>query len=263
MNSPQETIPQVSVVVPAYNEEARLQGSLSRIISYLEPKPYSSEILVVDDGSTDRTRETAEAQLACSPVAGRVIRHQANRGKGYAVRRGFSESRGGILLFTDADLSTPIEEFDHLYQALSSGADIAIGSRALPESKVEVHQPWYRERMGKTFNLFVRLLAVRDIRDTQCGFKAFRGEAIYPMLPHLAVDGFAFDVEMLFLARKRGLRIDQIPVRWRNDPNTRVNAIGDSSRMLLELLRIRWLALRGRYSVYLASREPKNSVLGG
>lgn len=251
MNQPAETIPEVSVVVPAYNEERRLPGSLVRIAVYLERHPYASEIVVVDDGSADRTRKAAEAALASCPVPSRVVRYEPNRGKGYAVRRGFTESRGRILLFTDADLSTPIEEFDRLYAAVESGADVAIGSRALRESRVEVHQPWYRERMGKTFNLLVQALVMPGVRDTQCGFKAFRGDVIRPMLPHLMVDRFAFDVEILYLAKRRGYRIVEIPVVWRNDPNTRVNAIGDSARMLKELLRLRWSALRGRYRDYL------------
>jgi dolichyl-phosphate beta-glucosyltransferase len=252
MNSAPEAVPEVSVVVPAYNEERRLPGNLSTIISYLKEKPYSSEIIVVDDGSTDETQRIAQDLLCSSSVPGRVIRYTPNRGKGHAVRRGFSESRGVIFLFTDADLSTPIEEFDRLYAALESGADVAIASRALRDSNVQVHQPWYRERMGKGFNLLVRMVAIRGICDTQCGFKAFRGDAIRPMLPHLVVDGFAFDVEILLLARKRGMRIEQIPVRWRDDPNTRVSAIRDSSRMLMELLAIRWRALRGGYERYFA-----------
>jgi len=249
-----EDMVDVSVVIPAYNEEKRLAESLPRVMSFFGGKDFSAEIVVVDDGSRDRTADLAGELLAGSAVPGRVISHSPNRGKGYAVRRGFKEAKGRILLFSDADLSTPIEEFDRLRDALDEGADVAIGSRALAESRVEVHQPWYRERMGKTFNLLVRALAVKGIQDTQCGFKAFRGDAVRPMLPYLIIDGFAFDVEMLFLARKRGLEIREIPVKWRNDPNTRVNAFSDSSRMLLELLRIRWRHFRGREEAL--DREP-------
>jgi dolichyl-phosphate beta-glucosyltransferase len=228
----------LSVVVPAYNEEARIGPSLAAIASYLGPKPFASEVIVVDDGSGDRTAETARAALESLP-RGRILRREANTGKGAAVREGVLASRGRIVLFTDADLSTPIGEFDKFLPRLERGDDVVIGSRALPDSVIEVRQSRLREAMGKTFNLLVRTFVLRGFRDTQCGFKAFGRAAAMDLFQRLRTEGFAFDVEILMLARRLNYRIGEIPVVWRNSPSSRVRILRSSWRMLKELRRIR------------------------
>ena len=161
------------------------------------------------------------------------------RGKGYAIRRGIQEARGEVLLFTDADFSTPIEEFPKLFQYLENGYDLAIGSRSLPDSNIERRQAWVRERMGKVFNLLVRAIVLRGFIDTQCGFKCVRRASVLPLLPAMKINKFCFDVELLFLSRKAGLKIKEVPVTWINDPESKVHILKDSSQMLFDLLRIR------------------------
>jgi dolichyl-phosphate beta-glucosyltransferase len=233
----------LSVVIPAYNEEQRLGKTLQVIHAYLRRQPYPAEIIVVDDGSQDAT---ASVVRACDgwvlPIS--VLRNGQNRGKGFSVRRGFWQARGEYLLFSDADLSTPIEEVEKLFAALSEPCDIAIGSRALTGSRVEVHQPWYREHMGRLFNVFVQALAVPGIHDTQCGFKCFRREAALEICRHMRAERFGFDVEMLYLARRLGYRVREVPVVWRNSPHTRVRVWRDSVSMIGDLLRLRWHDLR-------------------
>ena len=211
------TEPALSVVVPALNEEDRLPRTLERIVSHLGRRREGYELVVVDDGSRDRTAERAQAAGAT------VLRNETNRGKGYAVRRGMLAARGARRLMTDADLSTPIEELDRLCARMDEGHDVVIGSRALPGARIEVHQPWYRENMGRFFNLFVRALAVPGVTDTQCGFKLFSGSAARDVFSSGRLDGFSFDVEVLFLARRKGYRIAEVPVIWRNDAATRVS----------------------------------------
>jgi dolichyl-phosphate beta-glucosyltransferase len=237
---------ELSVVIPAYNEEQRLGKTLQTVVAYLRQQPYPAEILVVDDGSQDGTAEAAQVFQGASPPV-RVLRNGRNRGKGFSVRHGFEQARGAYLLFTDADLSTPIDELDKLLAALREPADIAIGSRALPASRVEVHQPWYREAMGRLFNRLVRALAVPGIRDTQCGFKCFRREAALEICRRMTRERFGFDVEMLYLARRLGYRVREVPVIWRHSPQSRVRLLRDALSMLVDLGRIRWYALRGRY----------------
>jgi len=177
-----------------------------------------------------------------------VIDRKFNRGKGYSVRQGMLAGRGRFLLFSDADLSTPIEELEQLLPPLESGeVQVTIGSRALKDSRVEVHQPWWRETMGKGFNLFVRAIALGGLRDTQCGFKCFTREAVRAVFSVARIDGFGFDVEALYLARKFGFGVREIPVRWINSPESKVHPLSDSSRMLADLLRIRFTDLRGGY----------------
>jgi dolichyl-phosphate beta-glucosyltransferase len=213
------TAPALSVVVPALNEEDRLPRTLERIVSHLGRRREGYELVVVDDGSRDRTAERAQAAGAT------VLRNETNRGKGYAVRRGMLAARGARRLMTDADLSTPIEELDRLCARMDEGHDVVIGSRALPGSRIEVRQPWYRENMGRVFNLFVRALAVPGLTDTQCGFKLFSGPAARDVFSAARLDGFSFDVEVLFLARRKGYRIAEVPVVWRNDAATRVSLL--------------------------------------
>lgn len=234
--------PALSIVVPALNEEDRLPRTLARIASHLGRRGGAYEVLVVDDGSRDGTAARAEAAGAT------VLRNEANRGKGFAVRRGMLAARGARRLMTDADLSTPIEELDRLYARMDEGHDVVVGSRALPGSRIEVRQRWYRENMGRLFNLFVRALAVPGLRDTQCGFKLFSAAAARDVFSAARLDGFSFDVEALFLARKKGYRIAEVPVLWRNDAASRVSLAG-GVLAFPDLLRIRANDWLGRYGL--------------
>jgi len=230
----------LSVVIPAFNEEARLGETLRTIGTYLDSRSESFEIIVVGDGCTDRTCDVASEVLANRPGA-RILRRAENRGKGYSVREGVLASRGGLILFSDADLSTPIAEFEKLQARILIGDDIAIGSRALPESDIRRRQNRFRESMGKTFNFFVRLFVLRGIRDTQCGFKLFRREAALDVFSRLRVHGFGFDVEALYVARRLGYRIGQVPVVWINSPPSKVRIVRSSAGMIGDLLRIKRL----------------------
>jgi dolichyl-phosphate beta-glucosyltransferase len=236
--------PYLSVVIPAYNEAARLPRTLRRLAELLgtDGRPY--ELLVVDDGSSDATADAARAAGA----AVTVVRTEANRGKGHAVRRGMLLARGERILMTDADLSTPAEELPRFLARIDEGYDVAIGSRALAGANIEVRQPWYRESAGRTFNLLVRALALPGLHDTQCGFKLWRAEAAREAFGAARLDGFSFDVETLFIARKRGRRIAELPVTWRNDAATRVGALRGMAAFL-DLFRIRVNDLLGRYGL--------------
>lgn len=233
----------LTIVIPAYDEERRLQGTLETIDSWLVRRGDPFEVLIVDDGSRDRTRALAE-EFAASHPGFACVALPENRGKGAAVREGFARSRGDLVLFSDADLSTPIEEFDRLQQAMQGGAVLAIASRGLPESNLEVRQNFLREWMGKTFNAIVRIVSGLNVRDTQCGFKLLRGEDARAIAGEMREDGFAFDVELLLLARRRGLEVREVPVTWRNDARSRVDPVEDAARMLIALPRI--LARTGR-----------------
>jgi dolichyl-phosphate beta-glucosyltransferase len=228
----------LSIIVPAYNEEARLGETLKRIRGYLDSHPYASEIIVVDDGSTDRTREIAAESLRGRP-GDRLLSRDVNRGKGASVKEGVAAAAGELILFTDADLSTPIEELDKMLPEIDGGADIVIGSRALNASDIQIRQNRFRELMGKTFNIFVRTCVLDGIRDTQCGFKLFKREAARAVFPSLSTCGFCFDVEALYLGRRLGLRIAQTPVIWRNSPQSKVRIFRSSARMIWDLFGIR------------------------
>jgi len=236
----------LSIVIPAYNEEQRIGGTLETVVAYLLRQPYTAEIIVVDDGSHDATARTVAPFCNMLPPV-HLLHNGRNRGKGFSVRSGFLYARGEYLLFSDADLSTPIAEVEKLLAALQEPCDVAIASRALRGSRVEVHQPWYRENMGRLFNVFVQALAVPGIWDTQCGFKCFTREAALHICQRMTRERFGFDVEMLYLAHLLGYRVREIPVVWRNSPQTRVHAFRDSLSMLCDLLCIRWNAARGRY----------------
>jgi glycosyltransferase involved in cell wall biosynthesis len=239
--------PELSVIIPAYNEEKRLPKTLERIHNYLQATGLRAEVIVVDDGSTDGTaRLVAEWQQRYPEL--RLISNGENHGKGFSVRHGMLEARGDIALFTDADLSAPIEEADHLLKRLTDREyDGAIGSRALNRKLIEVRQSSLREMAGIIFNRVVRLIAGIPFADTQCGFKAFRREKARVVFEQQRIEGFGFDPEILFLAQRHGLRVAEIPVRWAHDPATKVNVISDSIRMFINLLEIRVNGVLGRY----------------
>jgi len=235
------------VVIPAYNEERRLVPSLSRVASYLDGQGIDAELLVVDDGSSDTT-----ARLASEFIRGRrgrLLRNVENRGKGFSVRRGVLEASGRWVLLTDADLSAPIEEHAKLAGAVRErDLDAAIGSRGLPGSRIEIRQNRLRETMGKTFNRLIRLMTGLPFHDTQCGFKLMDRERTRPLFERMVVDRFAFDVEFLFLCDRFGLKVEEVPVLWRNSPGSKVSLVGDPLNMMLDVGRVRWRFRRGLYN---------------
>jgi glycosyltransferase involved in cell wall biosynthesis len=237
--------PEISIIVPSYNEERRLPETLERIGAYVRTSGKDVEILVVDDGSTDGTAAVAES-FRGKFGALRVLSNGVNRGKGYSVRHGMLEARGRIVLFTDADLSAPIEEADKLFAALET-YDVAIGSRAVDRGLISIHQSRFREFAGVIFNTIVRLCLRLPFVDTQCGFKAFRREPCRIIFEQQRIERFGFDPELLYLARHHGLRAVEIPVRWGHSPATKVSLFRDSLQMFLDVFLIRWNAIAGRY----------------
>ncbi len=237
----------LSIVVPAYNEAARLPATLELLLAWLHPRRFQfAEVLVVDDGSRDATAAFVEEFSQKHPCV-RLLRNPGNRGKGYAVRHGMSKAAGDWILFTDADLSTPIEEVDTLFARLQASAAVAaIGSRALDRSLVEVRQSAFREASGQFFNLVMRAVTGLPFLDTQCGFKLYHSSAARQIFPRQRLDGFSFDVEDLYIARRRGLSIVEVPVHWRNVEGTKVGALS-GLRSFADLLRIRANAARGLY----------------
>jgi glycosyltransferase involved in cell wall biosynthesis len=237
----------LSIIIPAYNEERRLPASLDRIIQFLsDDDPMPHEIVVVDDGSRDGTVALVEEYSRAMPMV-RLVRNPGNRGKGFAVRNGMLAARGEWLLFTDADLSTPIEELQKLFAAAKEyDAAVAIGSRALDRSLVSVHQSALREYSGKLFNVVVRASSGLPFRDTQCGFKLYRRDAAQQVFALQQLDGFSFDVEDLYIAQRLGFRAVEVPVRWANAEGTKVSALA-GARSFLDVLKVRWYASQGRY----------------
>src|SRR5213083_804843 len=233
-------LPPFTVVIPCFNEEARIAETLRLTLDYLAANTPESELIVVNDGSTDATGAVAREKLKSAQVATNLLENFPNRGKGAAVCSGLLAARRPIGLFSDADLSTPLEQTPKLIEPIANGeVDIAFGSRALDRRLIGVHQPWRREQGGRVFNLLVRFATGLPFWDTQCGFKAFRIDVCRPIFEAARIDGFAFDVELLYLAQRAGLRIREIPVRWNHAEGSKVHFIYDSLRMLREVIALR------------------------
>jgi dolichyl-phosphate beta-glucosyltransferase len=255
--------PTYSIVIPAYNESQRLGGTLDKVLAYVRSRGWNAEVIVVNDGSHDNTEEIARKFADKDPIV-RVVNNPGNRGKGYSVRNGMLRSRGKIVLFSDADLSSPIEEAAKLMAAIDSGADIAIGSRWLREETQTQRQPLYRQLFGRVFNLLLRLSLGLQFKDTQCGFKAFKQRAAQAIFPLQRIERWGFDPEILFLARKFGFTVEEIPVLWGHSGGTRIHPLIDGSRMFMEMLHIRWNDFSGKYdsSVPAAAAEPAKAISG-
>lgn len=239
--------PALSLVIPAYNEEVRLAASLDSVAAFTGSFPGGAETLIVDDGSSDRTAAIA-CEFASRHTDVRVLVNDRNRGKGYSLRRGILEAKGDLVLVSDADLSTPLDEAGRLLDRMRSvGEGIVIGSRGLDESNVEVHQNPIRETMGRTFNFLVRALTNLPFADTQCGFKLMTRSVVSPIFKRAGIDGFAYDVELLYVAQRRGVRIEEVPVTWRNAAGSKVGILSAPLAMLRDVLRILVWFRQGRY----------------
>ena len=243
-----------SIIIPAYNESERLKASLPKVLDYIRRRQIAAEVIVVNDGSVDDTAEVVRRFATASPEV-RLLENPGNRGKGYSVRNGMLHSRGGVLLFTDADLSSPIYEADKLFQAIAEGADIAIGSRWLQRELQTERQPWYRQLYGRLFNLGLRIVLGLKYRDTQCGFKAFTRVAAQVVFRRQLIERWGFDAELLFLADKFKLRTDEVPVEWAHDHRSRINPLRDGLQMGVETLNVRWNDMMGLYQQPLISLE--------
>lgn len=236
-----------SIVIPAYNEGARIATSLDRILRQAADCQWDAEILVVDDGSSDNTAELVRTRMR-ENASLRLLSNPGNRGKGYSVRNGMLHARGEILLFSDADLSSPIEEAGKLFAALATGADVAIGSRWVRSELQTEKQPLHRQLFGRLFNLALRIALGLKFKDTQCGFKAFTRRTADVVFPLQTIERWGFDPELIFLAQRFGFRVEEVPVTWAHREGTRINPLRDGIRMLGEMLRIRWNAITGKYS---------------
>ncbi len=236
-----------SIVIPAYNESVRIRPTLHALLRHVQEQNWDAEILVVNDGSTDDTAQIVrEYGLAHPQVL--LVENPGNRGKGYSVRNGMLHARGDICLFTDADLSSPITEAQKLFDAIARGADIAIGSRWLRSELQTERQPLYRQLFGRIFNLVLRVVLGLHFADTQCGFKAFRHSAAQRIFPLQKIERWGFDPEILYLARRAGLQVEEVPVVWAHSEGTRLHPFRDGMRMFVEVLRIRWNAITGDYA---------------
>ena len=239
---------EISIVIPAYNESARLGRSLDRVLSFVRQQGWDAEVIVVDDGSRDATADLVREYTRTNPIV-RLVQNPGNRGKGYSVRSGMLSAQGSIILFTDADLSSPIEEAPKLLEALKAGADIAIGSRWLRSELQTQRQSMARQVLGRVYNMLLRTLLGLRFKDTQCGFKAFRRSAAKALFPLQKIEGWGFDPEILFLAGRMGFEVAEVPVVWAHDEGTLINPVADGSKMVLEMARIRWFALTGKYGI--------------
>jgi glycosyltransferase involved in cell wall biosynthesis len=235
-----------SFIIPAYNESERLSASLPKVLDFIRERQYDAEVIVVNDGSADDTADVVRRFAATNPEV-KLLKNPGNHGKGYSVRNGMLHGTGDVLLFTDADLSSPIYEADKLFKAIAEGADIAIGSRWLQRELQTERQPWYRQLYGRLFNLGLRIVLGLPYHDTQCGFKAFTRTAAQTVFTRQHIERWGFDPELLFLADKFKLRTVEVPVEWAHDHRSRIKPLRDGLNMGVEMLKVRWNDLRGRY----------------
>jgi glycosyltransferase involved in cell wall biosynthesis len=252
--------PQLSIVIPAYNESARIEATLASVMECVETRHWDAEILVVDDGSTDNTAAIVQKWMARNPHL-HLVKNPGNRGKGYSVRNGLLQAAGNIVMFTDADLSAPIEEAELLIEAIDAGADVAIGSRWLDKQKQTVHQPLYRRFFGRCFNWVTRKVIGLPFRDTQCGFKAFRRDTAQTIFRLQTIERWGFDPEILFIARKLKYTIVEVPVTWGHDERSRISYLKDGMKMLEEMGQIRTNSLRGRYDQAIAALKDTSKMV--
>jgi glycosyltransferase involved in cell wall biosynthesis len=252
--------PRLSIVIPAYNESARIEATLASVLSCVETLHWDAEILVVDDGSTDTTAAIVQQWMTRNPHL-HLIQNPGNCGKGYSVRNGLLQAAGDIAMFTDADLSAPIEEAERLLEAIDAGADVAIGSRWLDKQKQTVHQPLYRRFFGRCFNWVTRKVIGLPFKDTQCGFKAFRRDAAQTIFRLQTIERWGFDPEILFIARKLKYKIVEVPVTWGHDERSRISYLKDGMQMLQEMGQIRTNSLRGRYDEAIAAMKDTSNMV--
>lgn len=252
--------PRLSIVIPAYNEETRIEGTLCRVLGCVEARGWDAEILVVDDGSQDHTVDIVRRWQGRTESL-HLIQNPGNRGKGYSVRNGLLQAAGEVVLFTDADLSAPMEEAEGLLAKLEQGADVAIGSRWLDKQRQTRHQPLYRRFFGRCFNWLTRTVIGLPFKDTQCGFKAFRREAAQAIFRRQTIERWGFDPEILFIARKLGYRIVEVPVTWGHDERSRMSYLRDGMKMLEEIAEIRANSLRGLYGPIAAGKRDLNAMV--
>jgi glycosyltransferase involved in cell wall biosynthesis len=243
--------PKYSIIIPAYNESTRIPATLESVVECIRRRGWSAEVIVVDDGSTDSTADVVRAFAVNAPEV-RLAQNPGNRGKGFSVRSGLMQAQGEVVMFTDADLSSPIDEAELLFKAIRKGADIAIGSRWLERSRQTIRQPLYRQFFGRCFNAVTRAVMGLPFADTQCGFKAFTREAAHTVCQLQTIESWGFDPEILFIAIKRGFWIIEVPVSWAHDERSRMSYLRDGIRMLADIAIIRWNALLGRYGKQLA-----------
>lgn len=252
--------PQLSIVIPAYNESARIEATLSRVMACIETQGWDAEVLVVDDGSKDDTVAILEQWMDLHPNL-HVIRNPGNRGKGYSVRNGLLQAAGEVVMFTDADLSAPMEEADRLLAAIADGADVAIGSRWMDRTRQTIHQPLYRQFFGRCFNAITRNVMGLPFKDTQCGFKAFRREAAQVIFRLQLIERWGFDPEILFIARKLKYTVREVPVTWGHDERSRMSYLKDGMKMLEEMVTIRRNSLAGRYDQAIAAMKDTSGMV--
>src|SRR5712692_9910110 len=238
----------ISIIIPAYNESARIGATLDKILACVAEHSWEAEVIVVNDGARDNTVEIVRQYVEKHPKL-QLLENPGNRGKGYSVRKGMLHAGGEVLLFSDADLSSPIEEASKLFAAIKEGADIAIGSRWLRSDLQTQRQPLYRQLFGRVFNLLLRIILGLNFKDMPCGFKAFTGPAAKKIFPLQKIERWGFDPELLYLARKFKLKVVEVPVAWAHREGTRINPLRDGTKMFLEMLKIRWNALSGKYDV--------------
>jgi len=252
--------PKLSIVIPAFNESARIEATLERVMECVETQGWDAEVLVVDDGSRDRTAAIVEQWMYRFPRL-HLVKNPGNRGKGYSVRNGLLQAAGDIVMFTDADLSAPMEEANRLIAAIDGGADVAIGSRWMERARQTIHQPLYRQFFGRCFNWITRTVMGLPFKDTQCGFKAFKRPAAQVIFRLQTIERWGFDPELLFIARKLKYRIEEVPVTWGHDERSRMSYLKDGMKMLEEMAVIRYNSIAGQYDRAIAAMKDTSEMV--